>query len=99
LASFREDVGNQAAFAAWVDRMQALDQEARKYEIANLPKAAGSVPGSANDKDGINARVNSCGNLLKAADFQDGEQQAVLRKNVTVPDEYLTLRGSWAYTH
>ena len=91
LASFREDVGNQAAFAAWVDRMQALDQEARKYEIANLPKAAGSVPGSANDKDGINARVNSCGNLLKAADFQDGEQQAVLRKNVTVPDEYLTL--------
>jgi len=80
LASFREEVGDKTAFAAWVDRMQALDQDARKYEIANLPKAAGSVPGSANDNDGINARVNSCGTLLKAADFQDGEQQAVLRK-------------------
>jgi len=91
LASFREEVEDQAAFAAWVDRMQALDQEARKYEIANLPKAAGSVSGSANDKEGISARVNSCGTLLKAADFQESTQQAVLRKNVTVPDEYLTL--------
>jgi len=91
LASFREEVEDQAAFAAWVDQMQALDQEARKYEIANLPKAAGSVPGSTNDKEGISARVNSCGTLLKAADFQESKQQAVLRKNVTVPDEYLTL--------
>ena len=69
LASFRTEVGDQAAFAAWVDRMQALDQEARKYEIANLPPATGSIPGSANDTDGLYAKVASCGNLLKAADF------------------------------
>jgi len=87
LASFREEAGDKAAFGAWVDRMQALDQEARRFEIANLPAA----PGSANDQVGLNARVASCGNLLKAADFQDSEQQAALRKGVTAPDEYLTL--------
>ena len=56
LASFRTEIGDKAAFAAWVDRMQALDQDARKYEIANLPPATGSIPGSANDKDGLYAR-------------------------------------------
>jgi hypothetical protein len=90
-ASFREEAGDKAAFTAWVDRMQALDQEARKYEIANLPDAVGASPGSAKDKDGLNARVAACGNLLKEADFQDSVQQAALRKKVTVPDEYLTL--------
>ena len=67
LASFREEAGDKVAFTAWVDRMQALDQEARRFEIANLPTA----PGSANDPGGLNTRVASCGNLLKAADFQD----------------------------
>ena len=37
LASFSEEVNDSAAFAVWVDRMQALDRDARKYEIANLP--------------------------------------------------------------
>ncbi len=87
LASFQEQTEDQAAFAAWVDRMQALDQEARQFEIANLHTA----PGSAGDSSGLNARVASCGDLLKAADLQDGEQQAALRKTVTVPDEYLAL--------
>lgn len=87
LASFQEQTEDQAAFAAWVDRMQALDQEARQFEIANLHTA----PGSAGAPSGLNARVASCGDLLKAADLQDGEQKAALRKTVTVPDEYLTL--------
>jgi hypothetical protein len=91
LASFREETGDTAAFGAWVDRMQALDQEARKFEIANLPEAAGSASGSANEKAELSARVTSCGNLLRAADFQDSSQQAGLRKKVTVPDEYLSL--------
>ena len=51
LASFRKEVGDPAAFAAWVDQMQALDQDARKHEIANLPRAAGSTPGAASDLD------------------------------------------------
>ena len=91
LASFREEVREKTAFTAWVDRMQTLDQEARQVEIANLPRAAGSSPASSNDQGGLNARVASCGDLLKAADFQDSGQQAALRKRVNVPDEYLSL--------
>ena len=91
LASFREEAGDKAAFAAWVDQMQALDREARQFEIANLRRAAGVSPGSSNDQVGLNARIASCGDLLKAADFQNSEQQAVLRKRVTVPDEYMSL--------
>lgn len=91
LASLNKETGDPAAFTAWVNRMQALDQEARRYEIANLPMATGSVSGAGNEADALNARVASCGNLLKAADFQDNEQQAALRKTVEVPDEYLTL--------
>ena len=87
LASFREEVGDRTAFVAWVDRMRALDQEARRFEIANQS----NIPGSANDREGLNARIASCGNLLKAADFQDRAQQAALPKKATVPDEYLTL--------
>jgi hypothetical protein len=91
LASFRKEVGDKAAFAAWVDRMQVLDQDARAYEIANLPQATGSIPGSASDTDGLIGKVAGCGNLLKAADFEDSQPQEALRKRATVPDEYMTL--------
>lgn len=91
LASFRGEVGDNDAFDAWVNRMQALDREARKAEIANLPRAEDSSSISSGDRAGLNARVASCGDLLKAADFQGGRQQAALREKVTVPNEYLSL--------
>jgi hypothetical protein len=91
LASFRKEVGDKAAFAAWVDQMQALDQDARTYEIANLPQAAGSIPGSANDTEELYGKVASCGNLLKAADFKDSQPQEALREKATAPDEYMSL--------
>jgi hypothetical protein len=91
LASFREEVGDKAAFAAWVDQMQALDQDARHHEIANLPPAAGTIPGAANEKDRLYGEVAGCGNLLKAADFEDIRLQEALRKKATAPDEYLSL--------
>ncbi len=91
LASFRDEVADQAAFAAWADRMQALDREARRYEIANLPETAGSAAARADDSHDLNARVGSCGTFLRAADFQTGEQRAALGKSLTVPDEYLAL--------
>jgi hypothetical protein len=91
LASFRGEVADQAAFTAWVDRMQVLDQEARRFEITNLPKAAGSAPASEKDNDELYDRVTRCGTLLKTTDFQAGEHQTALRKSLTVPDEYLTL--------
>jgi hypothetical protein len=92
LASFSSDaVADRAAFDAWVDRMQALDQEARRHEIANLPAAAGQLAGPGNSEAELNARVAVCGNLLKAADFQGAESRMVLRDKTKVPDEYLAL--------
>jgi hypothetical protein len=91
LASFRTEVGDTAAFAAWVDQMQALDQDARKYEIANLPQATGSTSGPANDLDELYGKVASCGNLLKASDFKDSIARKALREKAAAPDEYRSL--------
>ena len=57
IASFSEEVDKQADFAEWADRMQALDQEARKYEIANLPDAAVAELDSANGRTGLFSEV------------------------------------------
>jgi hypothetical protein len=92
IASFSEEVDKQADFAEWADRMQALDQEARKYEIANLPDAAVAELDSANGRTGLFSEVATCGNLLKASDFQNTEHQQELKRSVSVPDEYIPLR-------
>jgi hypothetical protein len=92
LASFREEVSDEAAFAAWVDRMQALDQGARAYEIANLPNSTEPTLASKIDGAGLNSRVAACGDLLKVADFQDRKHQEELRKSVSAPGDYIALR-------
>ena len=43
LASFHEEVEDPAAFEAWTDRLQALDRDARRYEIDNLPDPAVAI--------------------------------------------------------
>ena len=92
LASFREEVDDKAAFAAWVDRLQALDQDARKYEIANLPNSTDAVLELVSDRAELNRRGVTCGDLLKIADFQDSNHQEELKKRVSVPDDYIALR-------
>ena len=92
IASFREAVDNQAAFAAWTDHMQALDQDAREFEIANLPNSTVAALSPVNGRAGLYSKVKTCGNLLKIADFQSVSNQAGLRRNITVPDEYIGLR-------
>ena len=57
IASFREDVDNKADFAAWTDRMQALDQDARNFEIANLPNSAVAALEPVNGRAGLYARL------------------------------------------
>ncbi|MGB5987646.1 MAG: hypothetical protein WBG37_20245, partial [Desulfobacterales bacterium] len=83
-ASFSREVDGPRRFAAWLDRLQALDQGARRLEIANLADAA--------DQDDLKRQVVICGDLLKAADFQTPNRRAALRQEVSVPDEYIDLR-------
>ena len=92
IASFREEVDDQPAFVAWTDRMQALDQDARQYEIANLPDSEVAMLDSVNGRAGLYNKVATCGDLLKEADFQDIERRQKLRNRVSVSDEYIVLR-------
>jgi hypothetical protein len=92
LASFRWQVQGDAAFGAWVDHMQELDRQARRFEIANLPPgelAAGNGPEA---RQNLDQRILSCGDLLKAADFKKTAHQEELRQRARAPDEYIELR-------
>ena len=92
LSSFREEIDNEATLSAWVDQMQALDQDARKYEIENLLEMEGNPRGPAGEKERIFNRVVSYGDQLKQADFQSLEQLGGVQDEVKVPDEYISLR-------
>ncbi len=87
LSSFKQEMMDKEAFAVWINHMQVLDQEAREYEIENLPTASG-LP-SENNKDELKTNVMTCGNFLKTADFKDPDlQMDMLRKQIDTPDEY-----------
>jgi hypothetical protein len=92
VASFRNEVDDPAAFEAWTDRMQSLDQEARQYEIANLPDSAVAMLDPVNGRAGLNQTVAACGDLLRQADFSENEDRQQLRSQVSVPDDYIVLR-------
>lgn len=81
LASFREQAAREEpALRAWVDRLQALDLEARVHEIANL---------------GANApleRARECGERLRTADLADPRARARLLERAGVPDDYSTAQ-------
>lgn len=91
-ASFRDGVNEKAAFSGWMDRMQAIDQNARKFEIANLPDSAVASLDSVNQRAGLYRKVQTCGDILKTADFQNVENQKMLRKSVSAPDDYILFR-------
>ncbi|MBR9984640.1 MAG: hypothetical protein KFF68_01905 [Desulfosarcina sp.] len=92
IASFRDDVEDGHAFAAWVDHMQALDQSARQFELANLSDTDIAAMHSMNDRDALYRRVVECGNLLKKVDLLDAEKKERRHMVVAVEDEYIPLR-------
>ncbi len=92
LASFHEEVEDPAAFEAWTDRLQALDRDARRYEIDNLPDPAVAMLDPVNGRTGLYDKVAACGDLLKQADFRDIEPRQQLRKRIAASDEYIGLR-------
>jgi hypothetical protein len=80
LASFRDAArGDEAIARGLVDRMQSLDLEARRVEIANL----GAEPG-------VLDKARACGERLKSADLADPASRAALLERAVVPDDYST---------
>jgi hypothetical protein len=82
---------DRAAFEHWVGQMRALDQEARDYEVANLPPEAFATLG-VGDADVALHRSEECAQRLLAADLADPRTAASIAKRAQVPDHYLGWR-------
>lgn len=87
LASLSDRARDPAAFSAWIDRMQALDLEARRGELARSRPAADSPEADA----ALLRQARDCGDRMKAADFAHVDGREAFRQSVAVPDEYRRL--------
>ncbi len=86
LASLRLSAdGDDAVLRALVARMQALDAEARRYEIMNLP--AGAAGGSSEAAN----RTQRCGDLLRDLDLASADMKQAVLARAIVPDDYRAL--------
>jgi len=75
-------LSSDAALHALADRMLALDLEARRYELMNLP--AGQLPEL---RDALQ-RTEQCGRLLRDIDLARPESRDALLERAEVPDDY-----------
>jgi hypothetical protein len=73
---------NEQVLPALAERMLALDQEARRVEIMNLP--AGEVPALPEAA----LHTQNCGKLLRNIDMAKPEARQVLLARMQVPDDY-----------
>ena len=76
--------GSPAAFEAYVERLGALDLEARAHEIRNLRRPP------ANRAEAIQ-RTRDCAQLLRQLDRAEAPARAALLERARVPDEYSTV--------
>lgn len=90
LASFKDDVSEDSAFAEWVARLRALDRTGRQVELQNL--------GAAN----IFATVDACADRLLAEDLQGFDFKARLLVAARAPHHYndwVRAAGLYPLTH
>jgi hypothetical protein len=89
LASFKDEVADEASFAAWLDRLVALDRESRRFELANLN---GIAPFGDPNLDAVMERVVACGETLRGVDFDDPSARSAMAASVEAPDDYILPR-------
>lgn len=75
---------NEEALHALAERMLALDREARRHEIVNLP----AMPDGGSDVAAAMRRTRDCGRLLREIDLAKPELREVLLERTLVPDDY-----------
>lgn len=77
---------SDAAFVAWMARLEALDRTARRVEIANLPNKVGVLGiADAADIDRLTAR---CSETLHTRDLASPAARRQLAAQTRVPDDY-----------
>lgn len=77
-----EAASNEAILPALADRMLALDLDARRHELMNLP--AGEVA----DMRGALERTQQCGWMLREIDLAQSDARRALLERAEVPDDY-----------
>lgn len=80
-------MSSEPALRALADRMLALDREARRYEIMNLPAGP---DGTAGDR-AAQQRTRQCGALLRDIDLARPESRDALLGRAEVADDYRLL--------
>lgn len=93
LAAVRPASDDHVEFDAWVARLQSLDHNARRYELANLPVQAQEqlrqrAPQAFADMD----VVQECGNVLRTHELATRPQREDLAARAVVPDNYSSFR-------
>lgn len=92
LAGYRDQPMNLVATAAWLMRLNRLDQAARQVEWNSLP---GVIQSKLNRRHapetGMLTRLERCATTLQAIDLHDPERLALIRARARVADEYLTV--------
>jgi len=85
-ASFRDEVAHSPQrIAQWIDRLRALDANARAAELRNLPR---------DEIDGLRGlgpaveKTQRCAAQLRAHDFLSSDSVRTLAVNAQVPDDY-----------
>ena len=74
LASFRDEVTNDAAFDAWLDRLQRLGEQGYNVELRNLPQAQAndlkhSLPSDIAKGKELSTILRDCGTRLRHQAF------------------------------
>lgn len=93
-ASLRESARTQeAALQALMERLRALDLDARTHEIANLPVESLRTVMDAQGEPPIEASVRQtreCGRRMSRFDLDSPAARDALLERLRVPDDYLT---------
>ncbi len=82
LAELRDAVRGRR-FEVWLGRLAGLDRQGRRFELANLPRAA-----RVRFAGDIGERLDTCRGRLVDRDLASPARRALLRRNARAPDEY-----------
>lgn len=89
-AALRHAAGDGASFEAWVARLQALDDAARRFELSNLPVEARAALSSRHAPgEDPGSRLAACASALRVADLRDADARRALLARAEAPPAYL----------
>ena len=104
LGALKHRSGTDAGMQAYALRLAALDYEARKAEIANLPAdRLGALPAllASGSRSEAVTRTRQCAHMLREIDVAKPETRSLLLDRVEVPDDYssaMRVAGLYALT-